>query len=803
MKSIPLLLTSICLFSIQINKAIAQEWEPVTDHILTVWAENVTPDNVWQVYPRPQLERTEWLNLNGLWDYAVAEMSKDTKPEKWEGKILVPFTIETQLSGIARELTEEEAIWYQRTFEVPGNWKKKSLLLHFEASDFETTVWLNGQLMGNHRGGYDPFTFDISGAVTGSGEQELLVKVYDPQASVFKSLGKQTGRTRDYERCSGIWQTVWIEPVPAKASIASIKINTSLKNVSLETSVRGKSSGLKIKYEVFDGNSLVASSTSDLNGVTSIDITSPKLWSPDSPFLYDLKVSLLKGKKSIDMVKSYCGLRTISIADASDGKEILLNGEPIFQMGPLDQNYWPGGGLTPPSDDAVKFEAKYLRQIGCNMVRLHIKRNPARFYYHCDRAGLLVWQDFVSAQNRNTNPDPEDSEFWFNEQKLMVEGLYNHPSIVMWIIYNEGWGQHDSERIYNLSKPLDASRLFSIGSGWVDYPGIGDIRDVHEYTYRPAVPVPGTHNRAIVLGECGGFASGLPENNWTGRSNMTGEPVNLISGGGHPTVPRDENIKHDIFRPTFTYGENFEKQYSRFVDQLHLLQNSGLRGAVYTQMTDMKLEENGYLTFDRKVSKVDPERLGEIHKRLYTDPPEQTIILESSADTPQTWQAAEIPLPNVEKEEGVLDITLVQKEPEFDSLEWKEVSGPFGNSLETESGTHWDGESQLIIRKSITLETVPEKASVRVYYTRFEGPRMTMMHSRIYINGEFVADETTRQIMSEHRMAEVILPPEALANLREGENILTVRFVQGLSWYSGNIEPGPVKFEVDIAMTKF
>lgn len=688
-KSIQSIVIVFILFSFTAHA----QWSMRQNNLLTDWGKQVTPDNAWQEYPRPQLERAEWKNLNGLWDYAVVPNSQDIKPKSWDGQILVPFSIETQLSGVGREVSDKESIWYRRSFEVPTTWKGKSLLLHFESSDFETMVWLNGKFLGSHRGGYDPFEFDISKAILGSNTQELVVKVFDPQLSVFKSSGKQMSSSLGYERCSGLWQTVWIEPVSAEASIISLKINTTLDNITLQTSLRGKSLDLKVKYEIFNGNSLVASATSSVNDKVSLKVPSPKLWSPESPFLYNIKVSLIKDSQNIDEVRSYCGIRTVSLSDSPNGRQILLNGNPIFQIGPLDQNYWPGGGLTPPSDAALIWEAEYLKRIGCNMVRLHIKQNLGRFYYHCDRYGLLVWQDFISAQRGNRNPEPNESDFWINEQKQMIEKLYNHPSIIMWVIFNESWGQHDSQRIFDLVETLDTTRLLSIASGWIDMPGVGDIRVIHDYTFRPAIPVPGTVTIAIVLGECGGFVSSVPPHNWTGRSNQSGKPSNSLFGGFNPEIPRDDNTKHDIFRPTFTYGDSFENQYSRFVDQLQLLQNSGLRAAIYTQMTDMKLEENGWLTFDRKVSKIDPDRLGNIHRRLFTAPPVQTILLPSSLNSPQSWEAAEILMPNVketQEENALLDAALIQKNPSFESLKWKRVKGPFGNTVEPKPGMQWD-----------------------------------------------------------------------------------------------------------------
>jgi len=782
----------------------AGPWAPVQGHIMTPWAKDVTPDKVWPEYPRPQMVREAWKNLNGLWDYAVRKVD-EPKPAEFDGEILVPFSIEAPLSGVGRQVDITEAIWYRRKFEIPEKWQNQRLLIHFEASDFETTVWLNGKRIGAHIGAYDPFRFDLTESVIAGGIQELIVKVYDPHETVFRSLGKQSSKNVEYENCSGIWQTVWLEPVPEKASIGSLTIHPSGDAVHLTADIEGDTSGCKVEYEILDNNKRIGTFYSEANAPVKAKIPKPKLWSPENPHLYDFRVRLLKGASVVDEVMSYFGLRTVGHGKTSFGEQFLLNGKPVFQIGPLDQNYWPDGGLTPPGDAAMLWEAQYLKRIGCNMVRLHIKVNPRRYYYHADRTGLLVWQDFVCGQHANRSPSREDSDFWLNEQKRMVEKLYNHPSVVIWVVFNESWGQHDSERIIEWIAKQDNSRLITGASGWVDIPQKGNIRDIHDYTMRPAIPVSSTDSRILVLGECGGFASAVPPHNWTGRSNLTGAPENILSGGFSPSVPRDDNTAHDIFRPTFTRGEPFAKQYGIFIDHLNLLRNSGLCAAVYTQMTDMKIEENGWLTFDRKVSKVDEVRLAGIHGKLFSEPPVQHILLPPSSKEPQTWEMAVADYPvsmqRSNKRNPVIS-TMLQTMPDFTALQWIPAKGPFAGKA-VNQGSAWDGEKQLFIRKSFTLSEIPQNATVRVYTTKLAGIGNFWFHSRIYINGKFVADESTRQIMPENRMAEVILSREAIALLKKGENQIIVQFIPGYNTRDAIFAPLTEKVILDISLTSF
>lgn len=743
------------------------EWKPADAPIMTRWAKDVTPDNAWQEYPRPRMVRDGWTNLNGLWDYAVT--AKDAlRPSLFDGEILVPFPIEAPLSGVGREMKVDEAIWYSRSFAADSLTNGDRLLLHFEASDWETTAWVNGTRVGLNRGGYDPFTFDITDALI-EGDQELVVRVWDPQTSIFKSTGKQGNRSSQYERCSGLWQTVWLERVP-EVSINTLSIDASAKSERAVVSVemRGDGNGLTIELEaIADGESVIRTS-GVANESLALDIPNARAWSVDEPFLYDLKVSLLRDGKVIDAVDSYFGLRDISLGDSDHGRQMLLNGEEIFQMGPLDQNYWPGGGLTPPSDAAMVWEVDYLKRIGCNMVRLHIKQNPRRWYAHCDRAGLLVWQDFIAAKG-SQQPSPEESEQWLLEQRRMMDTLQGHPSLVMWIVFNESWGQHDTERITNWTQGYDPTRLTSVASGWTDFDDLGHIRDIHDYTFCPAVIAPGIETkRAVILGECGGFAGAVPPHNWTGRSNETGDPKNLMFGGFDPSVPRDDNRTRDIFRPTFTHGEPFEKQYARFVDNLVLMKNSGLTAAVYTQMSDMKLEENGWLTFDREVSKIDVDALRAIHERLYEAAPVQRPLLSASLDEPQSWRYS------ASKQTGD-DWT----RQDFDDAAWSTGKGPIGNSELHPGSVVWNG-GKLYLRTTVDLDETPKAASLRVYsyFTKKQG-RNAWNYARVSINGQFIHDDATRQFKPELRVADIRLDDKALGALRKGVNTIAIELEPG------------------------
>ncbi len=781
-------ITLFVLLSLINFNAIAQ------NKIATRWATEVSPVNVWQQYPRPQFERESWQSLNGIWDMALTLKSEEYQNVNWDTTILVPFSVESILSGVNQEVKEEEAIFYRKKFRLKNKWEDEKILLHFDAVDYEATVWLNGKKVGRHQGGYNRFTFDITKFLERGMEQELIVKAYDPQKKVFKSLGKQFSSSDQYEKCSGIWQSVWIEPVNKEGHLSTVKSTTTRKEVLFEPEIIGDTAGLKIKYEIFDDKGLIVTRTEPADLPVKISIPDPKLWSPDTPFLYTTKISLFENGKLLDQVNSYFGLRTVSMAKG----QILLNGDPIFQVGPLDQNYWPWGGLTPPSEAAMLWETKYLKAIGCNMVRLHIKKNPDRFYYNCDKQGLLVWQDFIAGPWNDHNPPSDEAEAWLEEQREMIHLLFNHPSIIQWITFNESWGEHNEENILKWTRKQDSTRLITLASGWNDIKGLGDIRDLHDYTMRPAIPTKITESRAIVIGEGGGFASAVPKHNWLGRTNEHGVIKNPLFGGFNPEIPRDSVVTHDMFRPTFTTGIAFQRQYQRFIEHLILLKNSGLNAIVYTQLTDMKKEENGWLTFDREISKIDERALKKMHKNLISSIKDQTVILENSIENrPEKWLVANMPFPKKSKDS--LDALTIQRSLDTTDLKWQKEFAPFGN---TEGNRNkWQGKDELLAKRTFILKEIPKNLSVRIFsYLEGETP---WLHCRIYINGSFVADETTRQKMPEHRMAEVIIPKNKQHVLKKGANEIMIQFIPGLRVQTGKITNLPEKISIDAEITKF
>jgi len=395
-------------------------WRPAPAPILTRWARQVNPQNVWPEYPRPQMVRQEWMNLNGLWEYAVTP-KEATAPTSFQGKILVPFPIEAPLSGVGRQVRADEVIWYRRWFRIPKAWQGLHVLLNIEAADWETTVWVNGHKIGTHSGGYDPFSFDITGALGDRASHELLIRVWDPQDTIFKSLGKQANQPKDYERCSGIWQTVWLEPVH-ETHLERLRVVAQANgHVTLLAHVAGATPATTVEYRVLDGGREIARTRGFPGKPVTLQLQNPKPWSPEDPHLYDLEVIISNAGEVVDRVQSYFGLRTVELGQGPAGRQILLNGTPVFQIGPLDQNYWPEGSLTAPSDAALRWDLEYLKRVGCNMVRLHVKENPRRWYYHCDRLGLVVWQDFISplrqrrwTRSREKNP----SDGWMSNGGL-------------------------------------------------------------------------------------------------------------------------------------------------------------------------------------------------------------------------------------------------------------------------------------------------------------------------------------------------------------------------------------------------
>ncbi|HJZ56720.1 MAG TPA: beta-galactosidase, partial [Gemmataceae bacterium] len=426
--------------------AFAADWKPAPAPLMTKWGKQVTPENAWQEYPRPQLVRKDWLNLNGLWDYAIT--AKDAaKPEKWDGQILVPYCAESALSGVGKHVTKDQNLWYRRTLEVPAAWKGQRVLLHFGAVDWHATVFVNGRQLGAHLGGFDPFSFDITDALK-DGPNELVIRVWDPTDSAAQPRGKQVSKPGGiwYTPVTGIWQTVWMEPVRDR-SIEQVLPLVDFDAAALKVTIRGRGTGKADPVWVYvesDGKE-VAQKPGTLGEPITITIPNPKPWSPDSPHLYRLVVELTARGEPIDHVESYFAFRKISVGKDEKGiPRLMLNNKPVFQIGPLDQGWWPDGLLTPPSDEAMAYDLKVLKQLGYNMLRKHIKVEPARLYYHCDKLGLLVWQDMpsggVPSRGQFIRPDAKaDATFTDDEKKqfrtelkAMIDHLRFFPCIVVW-----------------------------------------------------------------------------------------------------------------------------------------------------------------------------------------------------------------------------------------------------------------------------------------------------------------------------------------------------------------------------------
>lgn len=578
------------------------QWKPAGDKIKTSWGEQLDPKNVLPEYPRPIMERSDWKNLNGLWKYAITKKG-DPTPAAYQGDILVPFAVESSLSGVGKMINEKEELWYQRTFDVPSAWRGKQILLHFGAVDWKAEVWVNDVKVGEHTGGFTPFYFDIT-SVLNKGNNDLVVKVWDPSDRGEQPRGKQIANPHGiwYTPVTGIWQTVWLEPV-ATQYITNLKTTPDIDNNSVKVEVAANTTSAdKVEVKVFDGKNLVAKGAA-LNGVP-VELAMPanaKLWSPDSPFLYNMEVTLYKDGKAIDQVKSYTAMRKYSIRKGQNGiTRLQLNNKDYFQFGPLDQGWWPDGLYTAPTDEALVYDLKKTKDFGYNMVRKHVKVEPARWYTHCDQLGLIVWQDMP-----NGGPSPQwQARNYFNgtevirsaaseanyrkEWKEIIDCLYSYPSIAVWVPFNEAWGQFKTPEIVAWTKEYDPSRLVNPASGGNHYT-CGDILDLHHYPgpnmflYDP--------RRATVLGEYGGIGLVVEGNTW----------VNDKKNWGYVKFNTSDEVTNEYIK----YGKHL----------LELIQK-GFSAAVYTQTTDVEGEINGLMTYDRKVIKMNEAKVREINLQI-------------------------------------------------------------------------------------------------------------------------------------------------------------------------------------------
>ncbi|MHA1227688.1 MAG: glycoside hydrolase family 2 protein, partial [Candidatus Hodarchaeales archaeon] len=559
------------------------EWNIKNGQMMTRWTKNVNPSNPLPEYPRPQMIRTEWMNLNGLWENTIQHRKK-SNVINYEGKILVPFPIESALSGVKRKVRPKHKVWYRRYFEIPSRWSDKRILLHFGAVDWETCVYINQRKVGTHRGGYTPFSFDITDFLI-EGENELVVSVWDPTDKGLgigpfsvQEHGKQCLRPYGvfYTAVTGIWQTVWLEPVP-EVYIESIKVVSDIDSnrVLITALTKGDKFNISTLVSVKFKKEIISSIEGPSNSELEINLPEPHLWSPENPFLYDLEVKLEKNNEIVDRIQSYFGMRKIAVQKDDNGiPRIKLNNKVIFQLGLLDQGYWPDGLYTAPTDEALRYDIEVTKELGYNLIRKHIKVEPYRWYYHCDKLGILVWQDMPTGGTFNLltcklfswgRRSKEVKEGYFRELKSMINHLYNFPCIVTWIAHNEGWGQFETARATKTIRSIDRTRIIDEASGWFDRGG-GDIKDIHVYP-GPSMPKI-EERRAAVLGEFGGTGLKMKGHTWKGKRIYW------------------------AYRKVKSL-EELETRYKEQIIKLQDLKDKGLTTAIYTQTTDVEGEING------------------------------------------------------------------------------------------------------------------------------------------------------------------------------------------------------------------
>lgn len=698
--------------------------------ITTPWTDKVSQEAPWPEYPRPQLVREAWKSLNGRWNWTPETREGDiaaltpAREGEFKRRVLVPFPIESMLSGVGEH---HEKLWYSRSFEVPKEWSGRRVLLNFEAVDWKAVVYLNGKRLGEHTGGYDPFGFDITDAIVPGAAQELVVGVFDPTDAGDQPRGKQVRKPEGiwYTPHTGIWQSVWIEAAPA-THVADLKIVPSAERgeVRVKVTTTGDA-GAKLKLLAAAGKTPSGEIRGSAGEWLTLKLDSPRLWSPDDPFLYDLVIALDSG----ETVRSYFGLRDIKVAkDAKGVNRLMLNGKECFMVGPLDQGYWPDGIVTAPTDEALRWDIVQTKALGFNMTRKHVKVEPARWYYWADREGLLVWQDMPSPLPPNETYTEAGRKQYEIELRRMIDHRFNSPSIVMWVVFNEGWGQFDTPRFTGLVKELDPSRLVNNASGWTDNK-VGDVADIHSYPEPNCPPI--EESRACVLGEFGGLGLPVLDHMW-----------------------KKDHWGYQAMKDP----EQLTRRYESLLRRAYDLREKGLCAAVYTQITDVEVEANGLYTYDRRVLKPDAARVAAVNRgdfSLMPPPPTITEIVPTSRVQAQPWRFTES-----KPADG-------WKSPGFADSGWKQGRGGFGTRGTPGAvvGTDWKS-GEIWIRREFSLNPQDDK------------PTHLLIHHdedcEVYLNGVQAAGLSGWT--TDYEL--VPIPDAARRAYREGDNVLAVHCKQ-------------------------